>query len=209
MLTGAEAGAVAKASGMVMQGLKGQMKHESSWPNMHAALMELHQILDDWCVAAAHTAEFARALLLEENYENESLTNLAGVGRWDRWRGSYLGRVERDIESVISPKGPLLQRWSGARRRRAARKTLRSMMQIYCPDLLASFESAAKDRACWVLQYREILKRGIPGISLADANHMTEEMVSTQLALNEARRHLEDLILAHFPMGGHSSDRDA
>ncbi|MFJ9007014.1 hypothetical protein [Streptomyces canus] len=110
--------------------------------------------------------------------------------------------TQRELEKVLSPSLTLLQRWSRAKRRQAARRSLRSMMRIYCPDLLDAFDDAVARRAEWVKTHRKkIRKSRKEGLTEAEFCALQRDMLETMNSLDSIRSRLSELILAWFPVG--------
>jgi hypothetical protein len=63
MLTGPEATIVTRAGGAVLRGVKQQATTSPEWPSLHAGLMELHAIIDQWCAAAEETTKLIQMKL--------------------------------------------------------------------------------------------------------------------------------------------------
>ncbi|WP_157881402.1 hypothetical protein [Streptomyces phaeochromogenes] len=111
-------------------------------------------------------------------------------------------RVQGDIDSVLKPSAPVLQRWSGAKRRQAARRSLHTLMDIYCPGLLFDFECAVSARSQWVDEHcravNEALKRGLGD---SDFDAMAAQMQTTLESLTSVRQQLLVLIQECYPLG--------
>lgn len=52
----------------------------------------------------------------------------------------------RDMEHLLSLRSRLVNRWRKAERRKAVRRGLRTLLSVYCPDLLAEFEQVLEER---------------------------------------------------------------
>ncbi|MGW3493517.1 hypothetical protein [Streptomyces sp. NPDC001020] len=211
MPVGPEATAVAKAAGSLLQKVSGSANGTPAWPNMHEALMELHEILHEWCQAASNTSE---AL---EHLETHHLTSRAtrlisgpnNAGTPVRvpllkipLKAGYVEAAQRDIEEIMRPSAPLAQRWSPAKRRQAARRTLLGLMRLYCADLLDEFESAVDARASWMLSRRDEINKALQeGILLPHLDCLIREAADTAAQLDSARERLNRLIREHYPMG--------
>ncbi|MFE2498778.1 hypothetical protein [Streptomyces scopuliridis] len=174
-----------------------------SWPNMHEALMELHEILREWCAAARESSKVVELLIAEQ----PKLAKAAHPGS-NFYSGpmpftrTFSQRTRREIDALMSPPAPIAQRWSGPKRRQAARRTLRSMMNIYCPDLLSDFDTAVEARADWVeshhAEIRSVLKnRAADGRFRAFGREMNE----TAEMLESVRARLNLLIQERYPLG--------
>jgi hypothetical protein len=161
MITGAEAATVAKAGVSIAQGIKTALAHpEAKWPNAREALMELLIILDDWCQSAEETNAAAQEALHRARLQAAGIPtpNRAVFGPGFSPGPAIPGYVEnaaRDIKNVLDPSVPWPKRWRRSASRAAARRTLRSMLRIYCPDLdLGFFDAAVANRAAWVTEHR-------------------------------------------------------
>ncbi|MEU8918666.1 hypothetical protein [Streptomyces nigrescens] len=171
--------------------------------------MELHEILREWCIAAAITSEATEALGSGNVARARRLirrSNADTPGMWRRWLHvgppAYLERAQRDIHQVMSPSAPLAQRWNGTKRRQAGRRTLQSLMRIYCPDLLGDFEAAVDARVEWMGEHRakiaSVLRDGAADVDLESAS---AEMAETLSNLESVRAELHSVILHRFPIG--------
>lgn len=211
-MAGIEATVVAKAGTAVLKGVTSQALGTPAWPNMHAALMELHEILREWCEAAERTTEAVTLLKQQqvnearEIYGSSNVFSVAvqfGTGVQMNAFPSYVNRATGDIDSVLQPSAPIMQRWSGAKRRQAARRSLRSLMGIYCPELLTEFDEAVSARSQWVEEHRRTVRRGLKGgLSESEFEAMAAEMQATQQSLRSVRQQLLVLIQERYPLGG-------
>ncbi|MFF7357210.1 hypothetical protein ACFZA1_31950 [Streptomyces filipinensis] len=210
MVVGPEATVVAKAAGTMLRGLSEQATTTPAWPGMREALLELHEILNDWCQAAQRTGE-ALERLRSQHLTRSYVKYMAGVGngggRSVRFLGiplrqGYIEIAQRDIKAIMETSAPLAQRWSSARRRQAARRTLRRLMGIYCPDLLDSFDRAVEGRVDWVTRHRQDIEDALEhGLQPGTLAGMIRETVRTTTALVAARDDMKRLILERYPMG--------
>lgn len=156
---------------------------------MHEALLELHEILSDWCEAARRTGQALERLrsqhLTRVTVEEMWATN-AGPKRWKvlgiPLKPGYIELAQQDIDAVMSPVVPLTQRWSVTKRRQAARRTLRSLMRIYCANLLDGFEAAVEARSNWVTGHRDEIDRALKqGIGANQLDLMIQEAAEKRL----------------------------
>lgn len=209
MITGAEVATVAKAGSSVAQGIKATLAQpESKWPNAHEALMELYIILDDWCASAEESNKAAHAALNARiDHASPRAPSFGTAQGPQQMIGSnvfpgYVERTTRDAEAVLNPPVPWLRRWRRSRSRTAARRTLRSMLRIYCPDLLTSFEEAVAKRREWVVEHRRGFTATLsdPQTSPATLRTMVDKMDITLNDLRDVRDDLRTLLHEQFPM---------
>ncbi|MFF4697262.1 hypothetical protein [Streptomyces chattanoogensis] len=164
--------------------------------------MELHELLKEWEEAAQQTYELlfeSRGWTHDKIRESLRYVNISvhlPLG------GGFLERHEGDIKCALDAKTPLLHRWSGKKRRQAARRNLRSLMGIYCPELLADFETAVHERSEWVRENRRLIlqhvKAGTPP-TLAEV--VGREAMQTATNISAVRMQLATLILERYPLG--------
>ncbi|WP_318218822.1 hypothetical protein [Streptomyces sp. SCL15-6] len=185
-----------------------------AWPNMHEALMELHEILHDWCQAAKNTSEALQRL--ETHHLTSRATRLISgpnnAGTPVRvpllkipLKPGYVEAARRDIEGIMRSAAPLAQRWSSAKRRQAARRSLLGLMRLYCADLLDEFENAVDARTSWIVSHRDEINKALQeGILLPSLEYLIRESSNTAAQLESAREHLNRLIREHYPMGSTS-----
>ncbi|MFE7229144.1 hypothetical protein ACFVAF_00445 [Streptomyces sp. NPDC057596] len=174
--------------------------------------MELHEILREWCAAAEKTSEAVTLLNQQRLDEARDTYGASNVLSGTVIRGTivqvsafpnYVNRVTGDIDSVLQPSAPVLQRWSGAKRREAARRSLRSLMGIYCPELLTDFDEAVSARSQWVEEHRRTVRKGLKsGLSESESQAMAAEMEATLQSLRSVRQQLLVLIQERYPLGG-------
>lgn len=207
MITGAEAATVAKAGASIVQGIKTTLAQpESKWPNAAEALMELFIILDDWCQSAQRSNEVARAALRARSSAHEPptihepITQMSTPGFSNVSRG-YVEHTTRDIESVLNPSVPWFRAWRRSNKRAAARRTLRGMLRIYCPDLLDSFEEAVANRAAWVTEHRKGFTATLedPQTPVDKLRTMVDRLEATLRDLQATRAQLRTLIRQSYP----------
>ncbi|MGW6318787.1 hypothetical protein [Streptomyces sp. NPDC055099] len=113
----------------------------------------------------------------------------------------------RDIDGVLSPTPSWLWKWRFSKNRAQARRTLRSMMRIYCPDLLATFEEATESRGDWVAENRGRFNT-LAGDQTphADLEAAVVQMRTTCDGLHEARNALRAFITENYPrIGGEAA----
>jgi hypothetical protein len=208
MVVGPEATVVAKAAGSVLQKVADRATSRPAWPNMHEALLELHEILSDWCEAARRTGE-ALERLRSQHLTRVTVVCSESSNNWGGWtvlgiplKPGYIELAQRDIDAVMAPAVPLTQRWSATKRRQAARRTLRSLMRIYCADLLDGFETAVEARVNWVTGHRDKIDRALKeGINAYELDLMIQETADTTSQLDTVRESLKRLIQERYPMG--------
>ncbi|WBB58312.1 hypothetical protein O7599_22020 [Streptomyces sp. WMMC500] len=212
MTVGPEATVVAKAAGSVLKKVSDHTSGTPTWPNMHEALLELHEILSDWCEAARRTGEALGHLrsrhLTRVTVEREGGTSNSGVPTrmWTMLgipvKPGYIESARRDIDAVMSPAAPLTQRWSVTKRRQAARRSLRGLMRIYCADLLEEFEAAVEARSRWVTDHRHKIDRALKqGIDADELDRLIRETARSTSRLDAVREKLKRLIQERYPMG--------
>ncbi len=162
MLTGSEASIVARTGTAAIKGLRSRAPKEPDWPSLHEALMELHAILNEWCDAAEVTVQELNDWL--DGAENRStivFLQLRTQYTFLLHKTGYVEGMQQDLHRHLSPKAPLPRRWMARSRKQAARRSLISMMRIYCPELLSDFERATHAREEWVVGNREHLKKAV------------------------------------------------
>ncbi|MGY4273965.1 hypothetical protein ACVILE_000145 [Streptomyces sp. M18.1] len=203
-----EAAAVVRAGSSVLHSIVNQGTGAPSLPNMHEGLIELHEILREWCEAARKTSEVVELILADQPHlaraAHPESNFYAGPLPFRRSfaRNTLARRTRREINALMSPSAAVAQRWSGTKRRQAARRNLRSMMHIYCPNLLGEFDQAVDARVAWVnshhAELREVIKRRSADGRLVRLRH---EMTTTAEQLEAVRAALSALIQERYPMG--------
>jgi hypothetical protein len=209
MVTGAEVDAVAKAGATIVQGLQ-KANADTKWPQIHEALMELFAIIDEWCEAALNSNKLAERLAddrlngvdSDAEHDLRQFSNIGFVEVGPFTIRDYIARTTKDIEGVLSPAPPWVQRWRASKRRAAGRRTLEKVLRIYEPGLLDSFEKAVADRANWVKSHRahfdEIFAHSRPTEELLEE---LQEMENTLDSLVDVRQRLLALIRERYPLG--------
>jgi hypothetical protein len=192
----AEAGTGIKAGSAIIQAMS-KKTALPQWPNMHESLIALHEILTEWCVAAAGTSgiifheKVRRRDPGVENLRDEMQANVAG---------QYVAEVRGDIAELMQPKLPFYLRWWKARRRAAARRGLRSLLRVYFPDVLTEFIKATEDRAEFARRNHD-LERRIMDYSNEELDSLEQEADGTRRALVTVTEGLAQLINENFPLG--------
>ncbi|WP_372346658.1 hypothetical protein [Streptomyces sp. KL116D] len=173
--------------------------------------MELHEILNDWCEAASQTNQALRHI--GKNLESRrEIRHKASVGNGGggsyvvsviRIKRSYVDSARREIDSLMQPSAPLMQRWSPDKRRQAGRRSLRNLMTIYCGDLLLSFELAVEARTEWIGRYREFIEDALAGNEVCRdrLRALRTETMYTTHELQVVRDRLKEFIKEQYPMG--------
>ena len=210
MISGAEAATVAKAGASVAQGLKTSVgRSKIEWPNTLEALVELCAIVHDWCEAATYTND-AIGGALEARRQGINFAMPYHVSDFLQTKPGirfilpgYIERVSYDIDRVLGVPAPWRYRmWRYSRREARKRRTLRSMLLVYCPELLGSFQQAVTNRADLIDECRQGFAARLedpqtPEEVLRDLNEQFEETFNDLLA---ARDSLRDFILANYPL---------
>ncbi|MEU6867938.1 hypothetical protein ABZ924_32675 [Streptomyces sp. NPDC046876] len=173
--------------------------------------MELYVVLDEWCDAAEATNRFAWETL-EGNRPDVTrrswLNPFARVGFTEitpvnNHAHGYVDRREAEIQALLESKAQWAKRWQGSHRRQAARRSLRNMMKLYCPEVLGSFEAAITSRSAWIREHRKSLPLTLsnPDTPIEAVEELATELERTVDALRDARQQLRDLLRETFPLG--------
>ncbi|MFC9945026.1 hypothetical protein [Streptomyces pratensis] len=212
MPIGPEVTALTRVAGTVVQGVSERATGSPPWPNLHESLIELHEIINDWCEASTRT----NRALQQIGTNAQTRRELRGYGDPGsngadysitivtlRLGRGYVEKAHREINSIMQPAAPLMLRWSSYRRRQAGRRSLRNLMTIYCPELLSMFELAVKARTEWVAKYREFIDGALRSgeVSPDSLSSLRAETAETTAALVAARDSLQQLIKDQYPMG--------
>lgn len=206
-----EAAAGLKAGSSVVQALK-RSSSPPQWPDMHESLLALHAVLDEWCAAANGTATMIRGERRRRSRPARSSTPYVGISNVMNVGISNVGFVaggfggtvfadqaRADIETFMRPKARLALRWRGAERRAAARRGLRTLLNVYFPDLLADFTDAIDDRADFAKRNAGIDSR-IRSLSDDELAEFEAEAESTHRALIRVTDRLAEIIVEIFPL---------
>jgi hypothetical protein len=172
---------------------------------MHAALMELYEIVDEWLAACKSTTELALNGRGMDRAQIRDLYNHANISTplFHLFSAGFLEQIEKDLANVVNPTAPALQRWSRTRRRQAGRRNLRSMMKIYCPELLEEFDATVSDRGAWVRENRKIIKRSLKtGEAPPELTVILSQSVQTVTNLEHLNAAVAALIRSKYPLGG-------
>jgi hypothetical protein len=138
----ADVEAIARGGSAILGAVRKSDQHLRQ--NVRESLMELFAILDDWCDMAEETTVF-----LTPGIDPRELR----IGP-RQLRADVLRVTLKDIEGVYTEKAPILVRWRASKRRQAARRSLRTFLKIYCPEVFDQVVNATEDRAEWILRYK-------------------------------------------------------
>lgn len=207
-----EAVVVAKTGTAVMQGLR-TAKQPITWPNARESLLELYAILDDWCERSEITSRWVRFWLYEaEDKIDEAPYEGDGYIVPNRRRTNiprrFASGVQSDIINILQKKPSMLQRWRASDRRQAARRSLRTILKVYCPELLDQFEKAVNARIDWINQNRQSFDNWFTDTTYTsrEIDKMLNDMDATNVGLKTTLRALYEFITTNFPL---SSNQDA
>ncbi|MEU6820893.1 hypothetical protein ABZ921_09705 [Streptomyces atriruber] len=205
---------MAKASAGVVSGLRGLSGSTTTWPDAREALMELYVVLDEWCEAAEETNAIVRRTLEGARPPVKRPNRLNPISRGtftepvrqvgsSRTFGGFVEVVTRDSAHVLGNQAHWSKRWRSSNRRQAARRSLRSMMRLYCPEVLESFEEAVAERAHWILEHRKHLPLALsdPDTPRSTVQDFSTALEETLEALRSARQSLANLIKHAYPLG--------
>ncbi|MEV7167621.1 hypothetical protein AB0N60_36725 [Streptomyces microflavus] len=200
-----EGAAIVRAGAAALRGVTEKAGSSQEWPNFHAAMMELHEILDEWLTASEATMNLylnGRGMSPEDIKKIYRMSNISfSFFRYPS--AGFVEQVEKDLTQLMNPRAPMLQKWSRGRRRKAARPTLRSMMKIYRPDILDDFHSAVQGRSAWIRENRKAVKQALKDGSLSWED-VWRAPVSTQTVvdLEHLKAVVASVILEKYPLGG-------
>lgn len=164
--------------------------------------------MDSWCEMASETSRFARSKLAAMQRADSAESTITGQfhGPVMQFRPNNLasGAIEifvTDTDGLLDPKAPLLKRWRASARREASRKSLRTLLRTYCPELLAQFVDAFEERADWVLRHRGEFDLWFDGSrSEAELGSLLEEMRITEQQLISARDELRAFVITNYSL---------
>ncbi|MEV6758192.1 hypothetical protein [Streptomyces sp. NPDC051214] len=204
-----EAAAVVRASSSVLRSVVNQSTGTPALPNVHEGLIELHEILREWCEAARTTGKVVDLILADQPHlaraAHPRSNDYGGPIPFRRSfaRSTMARRTHREIAALMSPSAPVAQKWSPTKRRQAARRNLRSMMHVYCPDLLEEFDLAVEARVTWIDSHHaeldEVIRNRRGDGRLSELRY---EMTATTEQLETVQAALHTLIMQRFPLGG-------
>ncbi|MER6143093.1 hypothetical protein ABT174_24150 [Streptomyces sparsogenes] len=129
MLTGPEATIVTRAGGAVVRGVKQQVTTSPEWPSLHASLMELHAISDEWCSAAGETTRLIQMKLDDEigrakrtwfrrrHDFGDSVNVIGNVANIVSGAATHAVVIQGSIVTQLTPKVSLVKRLSPEQRR--------------------------------------------------------------------------------------------
>jgi hypothetical protein len=186
-----EVNLVAKVGTSVVRGLS-QPSQPAPWPNTRDALLELLVILDEWHGRARETTEYAGHLALIRSDPSAPRMTI----KESRWYANanvadpmFLGAVQADIRHALLGQIPPLARLRRSKKRRAARRGLRTILVAYCPDPLEQFDEATAARLDWVKKHDKEFERWF------DESHTDEEVAQLLAAMESTEQRLFVLVL--------------
>lgn len=199
-----EADLATKIGANVIKGLK-KSAQPRPWPNTQDSLMEVLAILELWDHRAQYTAMYADALFrARQSGKISSLDNATsaltyyGEGNIAR---AYAQEMWHDSHRLLIGRIPLLSRLSASRRRQAERRSLRTVLITYCPDLLERLEEATAARVSWVEENRQEFEHWFDGSrSDEEIKELVRNMETTRTGLEEVKVQVRNFIAANFPM---------
>ncbi|MFF4692176.1 hypothetical protein [Streptomyces sp. NPDC001307] len=207
MITGPEATIVTRASGAVVRGVKERATATRDWPSLHAGLMELSAILTEWINAARATHRLIKQKLEGEELPKRRTGWLSALNfgpmRTDVMPSNVgiIRDIKVEVREQLTPKVSLVKNLTPQQRRAAARRTLRNVMNVYCPELLADFEAAVERRVEWVEANRAALIQALDSESADEQSLITWEREAdvTQQGLVDMQAQLIAFITDTFP----------
>ncbi|MFC4084930.1 hypothetical protein [Amycolatopsis samaneae] len=113
----------------------------------------------------------------------------------------YVDRAIRDSNDLLDGHVPFTQKLHRPRKRRALRRGLRTILGVYCPDLLKLFEQATTERVNWVKEYREHFEKWyeVPH-EFEEPFEIRGKMDETRTALFDVTEQLREFIITNFPL---------
>lgn len=169
--------------------------------------MELATVLTEWINAAVVTQRLIEAKIAgEELPMRRSTLRVFGPMTINFAKsnadGPLLRELREEVKEQLSPKVSLAKNLTLRQRRAAGRRTLRNVMDVYCPELLSDFEEAVERRAEWVESNRAALKVVLDSDSPSEdlLQSWRRESAATRRALTDARAQLVAFIKETFPV---------
>lgn len=187
-----------------------------AWPDTREALLELHAILHEWCETAEETSRYAQRVARVRNEPSASQETIGGSSQQMAYPSQmasniisgYVEGIVIDSKRILDgpPVSPLMK-LRRARKRRAARRGLKTILSVYYPELLNQFEQAATSRAEWVKKHRKDFDRWFDQ-SRTDAEvfQLLAEMEATKIELFKVTERLRGFIAANYPLPGANSN---
>lgn len=198
MIPGApEIGAGLKVGSAVVRALN-QKKAPPTWPNMHESLLALYATLEEWCVSAAAATDIVSIEISKRTGQRYETSHRPSHGLANFIPAIFAG-YSGDIDRIMRPQPQLVERWSKAKRRDAARRGLRTVLAVYFPEFLVDFSNAVEARKEFVNENRDLQKR-IVDVPLSKLEQIYNEAASTMAALCWVTENLGDLIVEQFPI---------
>lgn len=218
-----EATAVANSGAAVLRGVK-SVQRSADFPDIREGLWELVEIMHQWHCQAEVTSRYVRMRADElDRGERERGGGARHRGRvgGDGVRrtgaaddgaieGSNVGggwgrrnyeRVRADLRQVMNPPASLVNYLRPKQRRSQQRRSLRTVLRIYCPELLEECEAAFEARGEWVLEHRRTLNDWLESKpSGQDRRAFLVAMDDTADALLRAAVKLSEFVRETFPL---------
>ncbi|MFJ3833683.1 hypothetical protein ACIPWI_37870 [Streptomyces sp. NPDC090046] len=176
--------------------------------------MELFAVLAAWVDAAEQTERMIRQKIAGESEPRRATGIRAYFGSSVHMTGGLdntgiISQISEEFRQQLTPMVSLIKRLTPEQRRQAARRTLRNMMSVYCPELLSDFEKATDRRREWVEANRAALMKALaaPDVDYQSLRNWAEEAQETRQGLQNVQEELSSLIRDKFPMGVDSLGR--
>jgi hypothetical protein len=196
-----EVNLVAKVGTSVVRGLS-QPSQPPPWPNTRDALLELLAILDEWSRRAAETTNYATFLYVTQIRDpSTARLRFKEAQRYTNVASGFASIAQADIRHSLMGQVPPLAKLRRSKKRRAARRGLRTILLAYCPDLLKQFDEATAARFDWVAKHSEGFERWFDGShTKEEVTQLLAEMNDTQTRLLEVVASLRSFITLNFPL---------
>jgi hypothetical protein len=126
--------------------------------NAYDALVQIHELLTEWCVLAERTNGFL--LIAHHGQGRGAATDFdSSYGRpLDFYTAAQCARVLGDAtDRIMEPKPPFLFRAIPSARRAAARRGLAAELRVYTPQLAAQLKDATNKRRGFARSIRGIM----------------------------------------------------